>query len=166
MTPGNEGSEREAMTATRLGPVRAPEAAGLRSTSLWPWPGPVLSTRGAFRHCGGGGGRSCRRLGAVRRHRSGDLGGGRLRLLASAGTHVGGRRLRNWRRRTTRISQGALARRGFVDLRTAGRACLAVCRALVGRNAETRGVHRFTGVRATLYRSQTGSRPTFSSGSR
>ena len=29
MTPGNEGSEREAMTATRLGPVRAPEATGL-----------------------------------------------------------------------------------------------------------------------------------------
>ena len=33
----------------------------------------------------------------------------------------------------------------FVDLRTAGRDCIAVCRALVGQNAEARRVHRFSG---------------------
>ena len=74
------------------------------------------------------------------------VGAGRRRLLAGAGTHACGHRLLNRRRRTTRISQGTLARRRFVDLRTAGRACPAVCRALVGQNAEARGVHRFIGV--------------------
>ena len=164
MTPGNEGSEREAMTATRLGhSVRAPEATGL------PLDQPVAvarsavpSTRSAFRDCGGGGGLGHRRLGAVRRHRSVSVGGWRRRLLAGAGTHAVGRRLLNRRRRTTRISQGALARRRFVDLRTAGRACPAVCRALVGQNAEARGVIVHRGSLPTLCSSQTASRPTFS----
>ena len=61
------------------------------------------------------------------------------RLLAGAGTHVGGNRLLNRRRRTTGISQGALARRRFVDLRTAGRACPVVCGALVGHDADEQG---------------------------
>ncbi len=48
MTPGNEGSEREAMTATRLGPVRAQEAGGLtrdQPVIVARWRPPALAVR-------------------------------------------------------------------------------------------------------------------------
>ena len=151
-----------AMTATRLGPARAPEATALSlEQPVGSRQVPVSRACAAFRARWSGSGLGHRRLGAVRRHRSVSVGAGRRRLLAGAGTHACGHRLLNRRRRTTRISQGALARRRFVDLRTAGRACPAVCRTLVGQNTEARGVHRFIGLhcRPSVARKQHRDRP-------
>ncbi len=140
MTPGNEGSEREAMTATRLGQVRAPEATGL------PLDQPVVVARSrspalAVRFGLAGVAVAAAVVGWVLFGDTDPSLWSWEALLAGAGAHAGGHRLLNRRRGATRISQGALARRRFVDLRTAGRACPAVCRALVGQNAEARRVH-------------------------
>ena len=155
MTPGNEGSEREAMTATRLGPVRAPEATGL------PLDQPVVVARSrspalVLRFGIAGVAVASAIVGWVLFSDTDPACGAARRLLAGAGAHVGGHRLLNRRRGTTRISQGTLARRHFVDLRTAGRACPAVCRALVGQNAEARRVLR---LRPSVHRKRHRDRP-------
>ena len=139
-TPGNEGSERDAMTATRLDWAGLPEATRLSFDQ----PLVVARSRSSalvVRFGLAGVAIVSAIVGWVLFGDTdpslGELGDGGY--WPGARTRACGRRLLNRRRRTTRISQGALARRRFVDLRTAGRACPAVYRALVGRNAEARG---------------------------
>ncbi len=109
MTPGNERSERDVMTATRLGRSVRQKRTGL--AARFPSRGrrkiPLLPRLRCV--SGSRDWRWPRAMSAGCSLRDTDPDGLDLRLLARAGTYVGGDRLLDRWRGITRISQSALA---------------------------------------------------------
>ena len=131
MTPGNERSERDVMTATRKNGMlirrAAPPPARFPARGRRKNPSPALARRFGLAGVAVASGLVGWVLFGDTDPASGPAGPGRCRNSCRRRSPS-----RSAARRGTRVSQSALAGLDPVDLRTVGRACPAVCRALVG----------------------------------